>query len=187
MTYDQPFKLRVLRALTDALKTITPANGYHHDMADAQASDGVTDSKVFRGRAWFGDSDPLPMLSVLEGVNPSDEVAEPPVNTPVAEYDWPILLQGFVNDDPANPTDPAYLLMADVRRCLAKEARRKMPGDPSEPNILGLQEAGDSRNQLVDLRIGAGVVRPADDVSARAYFWASLTLRIVDHAADPYA
>lgn len=182
--FTDPFKLRALKALTASLKQITPANGYVSDLADFDPGDGVAMPRVYRGRAWFGESDPLPMLSVLEGVSPGDEVAEPPVHTPTAEYDWEILVQGFVADDAANPTDPAYVLLADVRRRLAEEAKRKLPGDPTESDIFGL--GAGSRNRIVNLRIGPGVVRPADDVSAVAWFWLSLTLRVVDHAAAPY-
>jgi len=174
-----PFKLRVLRALTDSLKQITPANGYVTDMADFNDNGALT-ARVYRGRAWFGDDDPIPMISILEGVHPADEVAEPPADTPVAEYDWPIMIQGFVDDDPLNPTDPAYLLLADVRKRLAWERKRKLPTDPTEADPLGL---GLGKNRITKLSFGAGVVRPADDVSARAYFWLSTTLRIVDDAS----
>jgi hypothetical protein len=187
MTFDHPFKLRVLRALTDTLKEITPANGYVSDMADFDPGDGVDTARVFRGRAWFGESDSLPMLSILEGVDPADEVAEPPVDTPVSEYDLQLLIQGFVTDDPQNPTDPAYVLLADVRKRLAAEVKRKMVGDPTERDIFGLKAAGSSRNEITGLRFGTGVVRPADDVSSNAWFWLSVTIRVVDHAALPYA
>jgi len=179
-----PFKLRVLHALTDCLKTITPANGYVFDMADFDPGDGVMTSRVYRGRMWFGDDgegggDALPMLSVLEGVSPADEGAEPPVNAVVGEYAWPLMIQGFLEDDKANPTDPAYVLLADVRRRLVQEKKRRI--GPNR-NILGFDE-----NRLIDLQVGAGVVRPADDVSAKAWFWLTLTLTILDNADDPYA
>ena len=180
-----PFKLRVLRAVTATLKTITPANGYFYDLSDDTDPDALHPTRVFRGRAWFGDNDPIPMLSVLEGVNPADEVAEPQRTNPKAAYEWPILIQGFVNDDPVHPTDPAYLLMADVRRRLAVERERKIPGSQSQSDPFGMGAAGP--NRVVALDIGPGVVRPADDVSARAYFWLLITLTIVDDASQPYA
>lgn len=186
MPFDDPFKLRVLKALTATLKAITPANGYVSDLSDFDPGDGVDTARVYRGRAWFGDNDPLPMVSVLEGVNPADEVAEPPASTPVAEYSWDILLQGWVTDDPLNPTDPAYLLLADVRQCLAAQAKRTLPNDPTERDIFGLKAEGASRNEITGLRFGAGVVRPADDVSSTAWFWLSVQVRVVDHAALPY-
>lgn len=180
-----PFKLRVMRALTETLKDIRTADGYHYDLADATDPHAKHPTRVFRGRAWYGDSDPIPMLSILEGVNPADEVAEPaPLNT-TGQYDYPLIIQGFVNDDPVNPTDPAYLFLADVRRRLAVERKRKLLNSQSQPNPFGMGEPGP--NRVTGLTIGPGVVRPADDVSAKAYFWLSLTLRMIEDAEQPYA
>lgn len=179
-----PFKLKLLKAITAALKEITPANGYVNDLGDFDPGDGVMTARVYRGRAWFGENDPIPLVSVLEGVDPADEVAEPPsVNAVSAEYDWPLLIQGFVDDDPANPTDPAYTLMAEVRRRLIAERKRKTAAH--DPDPFGLGATG--KNRVTGLRVGAGVVRPADDVSAKAWFWLTLTPRIVDNAEDPTA
>lgn len=173
-----PFKLRVLRGATDVLKTITVENGYLHDLADAEGQE-----RVFRGRAWFGEGDPIPMLSVLEPPSYPEEDVAPAVGGTTGEYDWDLLVQGFVDDDPVHPTDPAYLLLADVRRRLALEARRKAPGT-NMPDPLGLGLAG--RNRVLELHVGPGVVRPADDVSAKAWFWLGVRLRVTDNAAEPY-
>ena len=43
----EPVRLRVLKAMTECLKDITPANGYHTDLK----------GQVFRGRVIFGDND----------------------------------------------------------------------------------------------------------------------------------
>jgi hypothetical protein len=178
----EPFKLRVLYALTDTIKTITPDNGYVYNLADWVDDEGVTMQRVFRGRTWFGDSDPIPMVSVLEGASPFEEPEQPPVDTPVSSYDWNLTVQGFVDDDPVHPTDPAYRLMAEVRRRLVVERRRKTVSH--DPNILGLTGG---KNLITDLRVTPGVVRPADDVSSKAYFWLTVTLGIVDNAEFPYA
>lgn len=178
-----PFKLRVLRALTAALKEITPANGYQHDLADFTAADGVEQERVFRGRSEFGDNDPIPMISILEGVGPADELTESSQDTSAGEYDWPILIQGFLEDDPVHPSDPAYPLLADVRRRLAVEKVRKPVGG-HQPDPFGL---GGGRNRITRVSIGSGVVRPADQISARTYFWLTLTLRVVDNAAEPFS
>lgn len=170
-----PFQLSILKALTDCLKTITPDNGYNTDLSDqAAGADGVVVPRVFRGRAWFGDSDPIPMVSILEAVSPADEVSEAPAVTSSGEYDWGILIQGFVNDDPENPTDPAYILKADVRKRLAIEKKRKTADH--DPDVFGLG----LKNRLTIQSIGIGVVRPADDLSAKAYFWMQLTLRVLE-------
>ncbi len=189
MSFEDPFKLRVLTAFTAAFKTITPDAGYVNDLSDQvtlDEDDVEIDRKgrVFRGRGWFGEDDLLPMVSVLEGVNPADEVDEQPIDTTTGEFDWPLLVQGFVDDDPENPTDPAYRLLADVRQRLAVERARKASGT-HQPDPFGLGLAG--RNRIVSISIGPGVVRPADDVSSKAYFWLTVVLRIVDNASTPYA
>lgn len=178
------FKLKALKAVTAALKEIIPANGYEHDLADFDPGDGVMTARVYRGRAWFGENDPIPLVCILERPDPdgAELVAEPPVDTPVAEYDWDLLIQGFVQDDPENPTDPAYTLLAECRQCLIQERKRKINGDDPDPFGLGL-----GKNRIVDVRVLPGVVRPADDVSAKAWFFFTLRLRIIDNASDPFA
>lgn len=163
MTY--PIRLRILRAMTDCLAQITPANGYKSDLTDA----------VFRGRIMFGDKDPLPMISILEPPVPNDALDSPSASG-VNKFDWLMVVQGFVEDDPKNPTDPAHILMADVRQALAKERQKGLP----DCNILGMG------GRVDDLIIGIGVVRPSDEVSAKAYFWLNLTVKIVEDMADPY-
>lgn len=178
-----PFKLRALYGLTDALKQITPGNGYRFDLGDFVDGDGISMQRVFRGRAWYGDSDPIPMLSILEGANPFDIIAEPPSIEPSAEYDWDLTVQGFVNDDSAHPTDPAYRLLAEVRRRLGAEARRIMPNTHGQPDPLGM---GSGVNKITQLKFGPGIVRPSDDISAKAWFWLSVKLRIYDVSDQPY-
>lgn len=180
---DTPFKLRVARALTDALKTITPANGFAVDMSDYDR-DGVETARVYRGRMWFGESDPLPMLSILEPDEAPDYFAEEPDGSDGSGcYDWAINVQGFVRDDPNNPTDPAYVLLADVRQKLAREAERRTADH--DPEIFGLSY--DGSNRIEKLRFGTGTVRPADDVSAFAWFWLPVWIRISEDASAPYS
>ena len=181
---DYPFKLRAQRALTAALKTIVPDEGYVNDLADYDPGDGEMLARVYRGRAWFGDSDPIPMVSILEGIEPGEEVAEQPALSQSGDYWWPLLIQGWIDDDPLNPTDPAYVLLADVRRRLFVEKARTAPGT-RQPDPFGLGIAG--RNKILGMRIGAGVVRPADDVSSKAWFWLTLALRVVEAGDAPYA
>lgn len=184
MTDMIPFKLRALHAITDALKTITPANGYVSDLSDTDRGDGVMIPRVYRGRAWYGDNDPTPLLSILEGIDPADDVTEPPFTAQGGEYQWKLLVQGFIDDDPENPTDPAYVLMADVRKLLASQRTRKAPGTNTvDPFGLGVS----AKNRIIQLEVGPGVVRPADDLSSKAYFWLSMTLRVFDDPINPYA
>lgn len=164
MPYTDPFRLRVLKALTAALREITPANGYKHDLS----------SSVFRGRNLFGDDDPVPMVCILEA---SDEESQ--VDSPRGSGDqygpWPLLIQGWSDDDSDNPTDPAHHLLADVKARLAVERQRDRGND-----ILGM-------GGLVDkLDFSAGVVRPVDAWSAKAYFWLRVDLTVVEDVTKPF-
>lgn len=178
-----PFRLRVLHAITDALKTITPTNGYEMDLSDFDPGDGHDKARVYRGRAWFGDDDPIPMVSILEG--DTDETSGQPFHVMAGEYNWPLIVQGFVNDDPENPTDPAHILAADVVKRLNIEVTRRREHDQTECDPFGIGTWG--RNQLTGLRVGKPWVRPADDVSAKAYFVLPVALRTVEQGSDPYA
>lgn len=181
---DIPFKRRVLDALTDALAEITPANGYNSDLAPFMHPDGAMMRRVYRGRAFFGDNDPIPMVAILERPDPADELAEPPRDSNNGSYDWNLIVQGFVQDDKDDPTDPAYLLLADVRHRLAVErARRDESGRLPDPLGFGGRRRP---NRIEELSFGPGVVRPADEVSAKAYFWLGVTLKTFEDPLFPF-
>ena len=160
-----PFRLRVLKNLTAAIEGVSPANGYKNNLTGA----------VFRGRDIFGESDPLPMVSILEAIEEKAQLPAP-AGGPQSNGPWELLIQGFVEDDYNHPTDPAHLLMAEVKKRLAEERVRDR-----QYNILGMG------GQVTDLRISHGVVRPPDEVSGKAYFWLRLTLVVVENLLDPYA
>lgn len=168
MAATEPLRLRILKAMTEALKEITVANGYHTDVNGA----------VFRGRVVYGDNDPLPLLSILEVPIPIDQT-EVPNDSPFNSGGWEIMVQGFVEDDETHPTDPAHFFMADVKKRLAKEKRKALEME-SEDGIFGLG------NFVTNIRIGTGVVRPPDEISAKAYFWLTLMLDVVEDLTDPY-
>lgn len=159
-----PFRLRVLKALTAALEEIVPT-GHTESLS----------GKVFRGRDLFGDDDPVPMLSILEAVDEKAQVA-PPVSGTTYTGPWELLIQGFVDEDRLHPSDPAEFLMADVKVRLIQERIRDR-----DYNILGMG------GKVTGLEISQGVVRPPDDISGKAYFWLRLTLKIVENLADPYS
>lgn len=167
----EPFRLSVLKNLTSLLQTITPANGYSFDMSES----------VFRGRAIYGDDDPVPMISIIETPIPEDAIAAP-VEAHDSYSDWNLLVQGWVADDPLNPTDPAHYLMAEVKQALAKEKlkyRTFTPGNPG-PGLLNMSGKVDK------IIVGTGVVRPADELNAHANFWLSISLKIVEDNLNPY-
>lgn len=179
-----PFRLRVMKNLVALLQEIVPdsnsggGEGYRHDLTNA----------VFRGRKTFTDDtdevegDPLPMVSVLEMPLALDQLPSPP-ESPIQGGDWDLLIQGFVEDDKDNPTDPAYRLAADVIRRLAFEKarhgrERKTTGFRGEP-LLGEQG-------VTNIIIGSPVIRPPDEISAKAYFWLQITVQVVENLEDPY-
>ena len=178
-----PFRLRVLKALTASLKEITPANGYQSDLSDFTAADGLPSERVIRGRDSFGNSDDLPFLSILEDFRPEDqkqgETSGPsgPQGVPGAG-EWRLLIQGFVSDDPHHPTDPAYVLAADVIKALVLLKRERY-------NILGL---GSVMPCVTKLNFKQPVVRPADgEVSSTSFFFITLTLGLAENLENPFA
>lgn len=167
-TIADPVRLLIQKRLTSMLEEIIPANGYQMDLA----------GKVFRGRLVFGQGDPLPMLSILEAPLPQD-AAPAPRDATESKAGWEIIIQGWVKDDKANPTDPAHVLMADVKQRLALE-RAKANWDQPEDGILGL-------GQIIDgMYIGQGVVRPPEEISSKAFFWLTITLDMAEDMAHPY-
>lgn len=191
-----PFRLRVLNAITEQIKTVTPARTYvdpetqqtvafTNDLSD-YVEQGATLARVFRGRQQFGDTDPLPMVSVLENPAALDalldrDAAEDRSGDKVSE--WDLLIQGFVKDDPDNPTDPAHILCAEVIAALAEAGEMKTA--ERAPNILGL---GYRMPAVTKLAIGNPVVRPADGVnSSQAFFWVGLRLTLAEDVKRPFA
>lgn len=172
MPYDDPFRLRLLKEVTTCLEGITVANGYKYNMA----------GKVFRGRQVFGEGDELPLIVILETPVPIDQIPSPETSTGAAG-DLDLLIQGFIDDDSKNPTDPGHYLMADVKKALAKERRRSgemgSNGRPKQ-NILNMD------GKVTDLIIGSGTVRQPDEISSVAYFWLRITLKIVEDNEQPY-
>lgn len=167
-TLDNPIRLEIQKRMSALLGSISTDNGYKTDL----------NGQVYRGRMFFGDETPLPSLSILEPPIPMDQLP-PPSTSPSQSGPWELIIQGFIKDDRENPTDPAHVLMADVKRCLAAE-RQKANWDRPEEGIFGLGR------HVLNLYIGTGVVRPPDDVSAVAYFWVSIMLDLSENIAEPY-
>lgn len=187
-----PLRLRILQAMTDRFaEKLVGSGGFATDLRFVHPSDEeprpfdpVNDDPadmrlaVFRGRTIFGDNDPETMLSLLEVPIPLDQ-APAPGDSEFSNGVWELMLQGFTPDDHENPTDPAHYFMADVKKVLAQE-KKKAYADEPEDGIFGLG------NFITGLRIGAGVVRPPDEISAKAYFWLTVELDLVEDLSDPY-
>lgn len=163
-----PVRLEVEKRLTAVLEEIMVVNGYQHDLSGS----------VYRGRLYFGDETPLPMMSILEPPITMDQLPTPKDST-AQVGPWELVLQGYVTDDRDNPTDPAHILLADVKKRLALE-KTKTNWNTEEEGIFGLGRT------VIDLYIGVGVVRPPDEISAVAYFWLPITLDIAEDFIEPY-
>jgi hypothetical protein len=166
-TYDDPFRLRLLKGLTEVLKGITPANGFKHDLSAA----------VFRGRLTFGTKDPLPMVSIIEPPI-VDHTAPVPSYSTASVYPYQVIIQGFVKDDAAHPTDPVYHLLADVKMAIGREIRRVQQHE----NVA----FGVRRNRFTEVCMDQGVARPSDEMSAQAFFWLPVRFSFAEDFLNPY-
>jgi hypothetical protein len=172
---DRPFRLRVLDALTEVIKGVSVADGYQHDLGD-ETVDGDTVQHVFRGRDLFGDNDPLPMVSILEDPRAIDNIQ--PDRSSSISTEWDLMIQVFARDDVDNPTDPAYLLIADVMKALAVECRK-------DDDLLGL---GSAEPCVFKMKMSAPTVRPPDtEVSDTAWGIFRLTLTLSEDLLNPFA
>jgi hypothetical protein len=170
-----PLRLEVLKRLTVVLESMDTADGYIVDEGFA----GDMAGRVFRGRTVFGEKDPLPMLSLLEVPIPLDQLPAP-TDSGFSSGGWELMLQGFLRDDRENPTDPGHVLLADVKQMLARESRKASYSGPDTEGILGLGR------QVLKMNIGPGIVRPPDELSAKAYFWLTVTLDLAEDLTEPY-
>lgn len=171
------FRLRVLKKLTDTVKTVTPANGYTHNLADYADEGGTLRPRVFRGRTLFGPSDPLPLVSILEHPRPLEQEESPRDFDTISRGPWELIVQGFVQDDPEHPTDPAHILVAEVIKAIVLQRKRN--------DHLGF---GNYMPCVTAIHIGQPLVRPGDDViSMSAFFYLPVTLDLSEDLADPFA
>lgn len=161
-------RLDILKALSQHLKGIDGVSPYEHNLQAA----------IFRGRTVYGDGYPVPMVSVIEGKaadygNYADE------NQSVRKDSWLLLIQGWVEDDVVNPTDPAYGLMADVELRLSdivaqENGRAKFPGVYMLNGLIS------------SLTVAQGVVRPPEDgVSSKAFFYLPVLVGLKSDITKP--
>jgi hypothetical protein len=167
---DSP-RLIVLKALTAHLETVTIANGYYHDLA----------GRVYRGRALFGDSeeDKVPMLSLLEA--PRAEIglyADDEKNTKSEQ--WQLQLQGWVDDDVKNPTDPAYALAYDVQKCINRLTAVNRKGDLGEPGKPKYPDSYLLGRLVSGIEYSSPIIRPpTEGLSSKAFFYLPLRVGLV--------
>lgn len=174
-TVTDPLRLHVIKQMCDVFREITPGNGYILDFSGAEDTPA---NRVFRGRAVFGAKDPIPALSVLESPIPLDQIPSP-ADASESSGPWELVIQGFFEDDKDHPCDRAYVGLADVKKRLAIE-KKKVSQNKAENGIFGLGRV------VIGMNIGQGVVRPPDEISAKAYFWLTLALDIAEDLEEPY-
>lgn len=169
---NDPFRLRVMKALTAQIKTVKPANGYRHNLADFTDKANRTMERVYRGRALFGESHELPLVAILE--DPRALEVQNATAAPVAMTQLRLLIQGFVKDERPNQLDPAYVMSAEVISALVKAKE-------DEFDILGMN------GKVTDMQIGQPVHRPDDEISDTAYFVVGVTLTLAENLETPFA
>jgi hypothetical protein len=171
------YRLEVLERLSALLSGITVANGYDHDLADS----------VFRGRTVFGEEDPIPMLSVLESTKVDGGIATG-ANEEMRKGVWPLIVQGWVANDAANPTDSAYGLMADVEARLGRVLMQNTRGDGQYPEHYMLGTGNNGKGYLVtNIAFGPGVVSPPrEQISTNAFFFLPVYLTLAEKLGQPY-
>ncbi|QJI52239.1 hypothetical protein [Cronobacter phage JC01] len=165
---EEHIRLKILKALTKHLEGINGIEPYVHDIRGS----------VYRGRAILGDSMPLPCVSILEGkATDYGEFADE--EETVRKDKWLLLIQGWVKDDPANPTDPAYGLLADVELRLS-DITAKEAGAPKFPDIHLLG------GLISSLTLAAPVVRPPEDaLSSKAFFYLPVLVGLKSDLTKP--
>lgn len=171
MAKPDSYRLRVLKALTTQLERITVTNGYDYDLED----------KVHRGRTLFGAEAlaDVPFLSILESPKPTIGIAAGEQKVKRSE-NWLLFVQGWAQDDKANPTDPAYALMAAVEECLG-EVTSEVNGDPEFPAsyLLG--------GLITGMTVGPGLCHPPQaDLSSKAFFYLPVEIGLAYDVRKPY-
>jgi hypothetical protein len=156
-------QLTILKAMTTHLQGIVPANGYDFDMSIS----------VRRGRLLYGDTDPLPLISIVEHLQGDISTAVAGEEGIDRSETWVLLVQGWTENHPLNPTDTAYALKAATEHRLARAIKRNNYGDPEFPNeyYFGLA----SLKVITGLTIGPGIVSPPrQGLSEKAFFYLPL-------------
>lgn len=178
-----PKQLRVLKKLVGHIEGINPDNV---DPATGLPYERDLRGKVYRGRSLLTIKDAEDAISILEF--PRQEIY-----TPVGDHglvrmhSWNLMVQGWPADDPVNPSDPAYDLLALVEQRLSRLVMELPNGrGPMYPDEYMLGKT-DDQYELASLIIAPGIVRPPEDAASRlAMFYMPLVLGVKLNVADPY-
>lgn len=172
-----PKRLVMLKALSDYLQSeITTANNYQHTLGF-----------VSRGRMFIDRTMKLPGLSIIDNPDPDrypSSAGRRGWSHPEQNEDYVLLIQGWAKDDKQNPTDPAHVLMADVRKALAKISYRGAPDSAYQPPE-GVYLLGGLITSLV---MEPGVVRPpTEQESSDAFFYMRVSVGFTEDPNDPFS
>lgn len=178
-----PKQLRVLKKLTGHLEGINPDNP---DGPEGEPYTFDLRGKVFRGLSVAPVDEIENALSILEF--PRQELYGPVgEHGIVRQVSWTLMLQGWPTNDPINPSDPGYVMKAEVEHRLARLVLEKSQGrGPLYPDeyMLG-KHAGEY--EISALTIAPGVVRPPEDVASRlAMFYLPVVVGIKIDVANPF-
>jgi hypothetical protein len=168
-------QLDIMKRLTVHLEGITPAAGYEFDMSQ---------DNVFRGRRYFGDSDPAVILSIVEHLQGDISVQVAGWLNEQRIETWVILVQGWLKAVGEHPTDEVYQLKASVEKrlseCIATSALTGVPVYP-DTYLLG--------RTVSSMAIGPGIVSVpvgSGDASSRAFFYLPLGLELDYDVSSPF-
>lgn len=174
MPYNDPFRLRVVKAVTEAIKSIRPDNGCRIDFGDfVDDETGLVRERVFRGRTSFGDNDPLPMVVILEDPRSSDPVSQAQHTQGAAVGKMRLLIQGFIRDDQDHPLDEAYTASAEVVKALVQQKTAR--------------DAFGMKGRITFMNIEQPIHRLADnEVATTSYFIVGLSMNLIEKLDDPW-
>lgn len=162
----------IIQAIAAHLETVTVDNDYGFDLADA----------VYIGRRSFGDSDPLPAVTLLE-VPDVQVPGSRPESGDAQTTDWEFFVQGFVRvADPNEPLADAYALMADVTKALSAVIDpANNPRHGATPNNIYLVGG-----KVTRFDIGGFHVRQSDESPSHSNFYLRLRIGVVEKLTNPY-
>jgi hypothetical protein len=181
---DDPKQLRVLKKLVAHIEGINPDNNDPHTALPYETD---LRGKVYRGRSLLTIDDAEDAISILEF--PRQEIYSPVGDHGLVRmHSWNLMVQGWPADDPENPSDPAYRLLALVEmrlaRLVAEAPQGREGGQYPDEYMLGKL---DGQYELASLIIAPGIVRPPEDAASRlAMFYMPLVLGVRLNVADPY-
>ena len=182
---EDPFRLRIQKCLTAALKQIKK---YDDEGALTGFEENVADGTVGRGRLVYEGSDPLPIISILEEPFSFEEDLAPALGE-ARQEPYELILQGFTDFDPQtvggvvgstkHPADPVHRLLADVKRRLSI---LKLDEERKRERVFRI---GTEHNSVISLGFDGGVVRPAYETSPTAHFWLRVSFEVSEDHYRP--